>query len=287
MKNKVQLNSVVPWGDRKIIWANSKNLLKCQELIKSGAIDGIGLSPYHNSDIFDLKPFAEMNNLRGLVLPYARDINLECLHSMTFLEFLVISNATMQQNLSGMNSLTDLSVDWNKKLILPDFSASLRHLRIDKLSVLDLKELTKFSNLTKLELVKGAVESLKGCEKFCNFDEIKLYYMPKLKSVKALAQTQIKKIYIERCPNIEDLECLSKCQALEELGYHDSAALKSIDFVKKCRTLKSFRFVGVDVMDGNMKPLLHLEDFAFTNKKHFSHNEKELRSEASKLPSQA
>ena len=60
------------------------------------------------------------------------------------------------------------------------------------------------------------------------------------------------------------------------LAYGMSATLPSIKFIKNCSRLKELRFVDVDVADGDMTPLLTLEDFAFTKKRHFSHTEKEL-----------
>lgn len=267
------------WGRWKIIWANSNNLVKSLKLVRAGELDGIGLSPHSGSDIFDLQPFIEWRDLQGMVLPYASNMDLSELGQMDFIRFLVLGEAPCAIDLSGFSSLVDLTLDWSKKLRLPESPHALRSLRIDGFSPADrgLAEVSKFTGLSKIEFVKGTFQRLEGCEEFDSLTEAQFHYLSKLETVKCLSKTPVKKVVITNCRNIIDLDSLVDCRNLEVLHYHDSAPLKSIDFVRRCKMLKEFRFVGVDVLDGDMTPLVGLKEFAFTRKKHFSHSEKMIR----------
>lgn len=275
MKNKtVEIRN---WGKWKIAWAAKKHLKHCQHLIENGEIDGIGLSQFSGSDIFDLSVLEEIVGLKGLILPHAEKFNLDALPNFTLLQLLVIAGTTSPVDLSNFNSLVDLSIDWNKKIILPISVDSLRSLRIDKLGTENLSIVSRYEKLTFLELVQGKITSLDGIELLSSIEKINLHYMSKLTSLEAIAKTPVKEIFIDKCPKITNLECVSNCQNLVNLGYHSSADLQSIHFINKCKKLESFRFVDVDVLDGDMTPLMQLKDFAFTNKKHFSHTEKSIR----------
>lgn len=262
-----------------MVWANTRNLSRCLDMIHEGDIDSIGLNSACGSDINNVTPFVEWKKLKGLVMPYSEDADLSNLGQMDFLEFLVIGGAPGPIDLSGFSSLVDLSIDWNKKLSLPSSPDVLRGLRLDGYAPADrnLVEISRYSGLMEIEFVKGNLESLEGCEEFAALERVELHYLSKLKYVKSLSKTPVKKVSISNCKRVTDLNALVDCPELEILHYHDSAPLDSIDFLRGCKALKEFRFVGVDVVDGDMTPLVQLQEFAFTRKRHFSHTEKMLR----------
>jgi len=267
------------WGKWRVIWANTKNLSMCHDLINEGKVDAIGLSPYSGSNIYNLNPFNEWMKLKGMVLPYAADMDLSDLDRMNFLQFLVVGGTSRPIDLSGYSSLADLSIDWHKKLRLPASDNALRDLRIDGFSPgsRNLTEISRFAGLSKIEFVKGNLETLQGCAELGSLAEVELHYLSKLRDVKCLSKTPVAKICITNCKKIENLDSLADCQNLEVIHYHDSAPLKSIDFIRRCKALKEFRFVNVDVLDGDMTPLLGLQKFAFTKKKNFSHSEEMIQ----------
>lgn len=267
------------WGQWRIAWVSRHNFDECCDLLRTKQIAGFGVSPHHGSDFEDLSAFVHVRGLNALVLPFCQELNLAHLGSIVHLRLVVVGEAKIAVDLSDLALLSDLTVDWLPKLIFPNSATQLKRLRIGKFKPKSagVSEINRFLRLETLELVQADIASLEGVEDFAELKTVDLHYMPKLESIKHISETPVEQITITHCKKVTDLDSVARCKRLQILRYHDSAPLPSIGFVNDCPNLKEFRFVGVDVIDGDLTPLKRLDQFAFTQKKHFSHTEKALR----------
>ncbi len=278
-KNRNSNVEIKVWGRWRIAWACQANLPNCRELLNAGEIDGLGISPAHGSDFECVVELLGINNLYSLVLPFCETLNLDGLDSMIQLRHVVVAGARGEVDLTKFSRLTDASLDWDPGLHLPKSSTSLKRLRLDNFHSRSkgLMEIARFSNLESLELVKGKITSLEGIQELEHLQCVELHYMSQLTSIRHIVGTPVERLTLTNCKKLEDIRSVSGCLKLQVLRYHDSAPLDTIEFVYDCPALTEFRFVGVNVRDGNMIPLVKLQEFAFTQKKHFSHTEKDIR----------
>lgn len=62
------------------------------------------------------------------------------------------------------------------------------------------------------------------------------------------------------------------------LKLHNCGLTKSLSFLRTLRYLDSFRFVGTDIIEGDLSPLLNISDVFFGDKKHYWHKLQDIRS---------
>jgi len=267
------------WGCWRIAWVSKGNFSQCCDLLTACEIDGFGISRHHGSDFSDLREFLGVSQLRSLVMPFSAGFNLDHLNDMPQLRHLVVAEGVRSIDISNLINLEDLTLDMSNHVSFPSSSDNLKKLKLGNFKSLHngLGAVSQFSNLVELELVKGDLRTLDGISELAHLHSLDLHYMKKLESLEPISDTAVAKFTVSHCKKVKDLNTVAKCRALRVLRYHDSAALSSIGFIGECPKLIEFRFVGVDVEDGDMTPLIGLEAFAFTQKRHFSHTEKELK----------
>ncbi len=97
-------------------------------------------------------------------------------------------------------------------------------------------------------------------------------------TLNATSRLTLVSLLFDHCKSIKNHDYVIQLQHLNTLAYNDAGALLSIKFIRKIKSLKSFRFVGTDVVDGDITPCIGLEYAGFSNKKHFSHTMQQIRS---------
>ena len=266
-------------GIGSIGWVSSSNLGQCRKMLTAGKLDGLGIGVSLGYDFPSIDVLRDIHGLKGLWFADVKGVDITSLHSFTQLEFLGMDRRDELIDLSEMRRLQAVFLYWSPKIKWPLDSSDLKNLRLQKFKPSSgaLAELEALSALEVLQLAQGTVKCLAGIERFPKLKELELHYLPSLESIKDVAKTPVEKITITHCKRLTDLDRVAGCKKLQVLRYHDSAQLPSIAFVNDCPSLKEFRFVGVDVIDGDLTPLKRLDQFAFTQKKHFSHTEKALR----------
>jgi hypothetical protein len=113
--------------------------------------------------------------------------------------------------------------------------------------------------------------SLDGLERFAVLECLNLHYNTSLSRLAGGVLPCVQYMTIEKSPKLGDYESLTRFANLIILRVFQCGAIKSVGFVDQLRNLRSFRFIGTDVLDGDLSKLLRLEDVEFTQKRHFSH----------------
>lgn len=238
--------------------------------------DGISvfMSGLNKKEISNL---SKVHNVRAIFLQDCKDyMNFDFLQKLTCLETLTIDGDTPDLNLDYFPDLRHLSFAWRASALTNIKSSALTELDIWKFNQIDINPIKDFSQLRRLSIHQSSIESLSGIERLQKLDDLSLFLNPKLEDLSSLSGTSIKSITIENSKNIQDYSFLESCENLEEIKIHNSSPILSLSFVSRLRKLKSLRFVGTKVIDGDMSPLLNLDDFFFENMNHYSHKYEDI-----------
>jgi Leucine-rich repeat (LRR) protein len=240
-----------------------------------------------------------INNVNGFALP-----TLEFLRRFQFVTHIdLFSKGTgwALEPLSSLPALRALRVGYETKAPIP--SNVLQHLeylsiywavgfpveQCKRLGVLrlqkynppsrSLSELAR-STITQLELAMTTIESLDGVEGLGNLKSLDVDYASHLANINALVRIRqrLEWLRISRAKSLDLPGAIRELTNLRTLVLNKCKPLKSIDFLNEMVALDEFRFVDVDVADGDLTPLTRLKSFAFyPEKRHYSHKLKELQ----------
>ena len=271
---------IVQWGRWRIAWATISNASKINDLLKSEAIDGVGVSPHHGFDGKDLAFLRELESLQGVVMPFPETYDCSELVGLKSIRFLTLGPKKTVMDYSLFPSLVDLRINWNARDRLPKDFQPLESLYIKGYSPKskDLNMLPSFKYLEFLELVQGSFEKLDGIERILALKQAQFSYCTKLIDIRALRGSCLELVDFEKCKKVNDLNPLTGCQRLKTIRLGGIGNLQSISFLNACPVIEEFRFVDIDVVDGDMSPLLRLKKVGFIGKRHYSHTQEEVRS---------
>lgn len=264
---------------QRIAPITQSNVTVVKRALLEDRLDGVHISHYHGYVGNSIEVLRELPNLRALFLQEPELFDFAPVQELDQLKMLVLGARKMPVDFGRFPQLTILSTDWLAKDKFPAEFAHLELLRLDayKPKSKDLSALPLAPNLTKLEFVHGNLETLNGIDRYPELNDVDLAYCTKLQSVSALQRTCIERIHLENCKKINDLDSLAGCAKLKSIRMSRSAELKTLDFLKNFPVLEEFRFVRIDVLDGDMTPLLKLKSVGFSNKRHFSHTFEEVQ----------
>jgi len=273
------------WGGYRLAWVDSSSIDECLELVKEGVADGISISPNKGWKEPDLSLLRDHKYLKAVVLVNPDGIDISDVMYLQNLRLLSVGNARQPLDLSCFPSLRELALEWHPKVDFRGASSTLEklHLRCYRPKSKNLVELPPFPLLSELSIVQSPIESLEGLEKFRNLRSLELSYLSKLKRIGAIAKLnegRLDSLECLNCPRIDDYEKLRHMKNLKVLRLNKCGPILNLNFVKEMSSLRDLRFVGTDVQDGDLTPLLErktIESLAFTSKRHFSHSESMLR----------
>lgn len=270
---------IEPWGRYIIAWAQSDNIQESLDLLSSGAVNGIGISPYSGYSGRDISFLSDVEGLLGVVIPFAEKYDLSVLGELPGLQFLTVAGYQQPLDCRGFDQLDDLRVEWTPRLILPESSSAIRslYLRGYNPNSKTLNSLPVYEAIEDIEINQGNLLSIEGIDRMPSLVMAKFYGLQDLQSVAACAGTKIKRLHIESSNKLVDVEQLGGCRELISLRLINCANLKSLQFITKFKCLEDFRFVGTFVEDGNMAPLLSMKSVGFVRVKGYSHTPSEIR----------
>jgi protein phosphatase 1 regulatory subunit 7 len=267
-------------GTRMII-INSDNIDGCMDYYYKNNIEGVAITNYHGYNLKEVDFLSRYPDIKSLTISESVE-NIEAIHSLTGLEELIISEKKQKIDFQYFPNLKKLTLDWSTGLINLDKCKSLESLAIYSGFNPKTKDLTAISNvhwLKKLEINSSSITSFKGSENFDNLEELEFNYCPKLENISGFEKSKekLKSLIFGNCKSIKNYDSVVIFDNLNILGFNFSGVIKSIGFIKKMKSLSSFRFVGTDVVDGDITPCVGLKFISFTNKKHFTHKMEQLR----------
>jgi Leucine-rich repeat (LRR) protein len=270
---------IVDVAGRKTMYVDSSRLEECAAFYRNNSVEILALNSTRGFLLEDIGFLREVPSLRGLVVgPSLRPIDITGIEDLSELRFLQLSDNRQELDLGRFPHLREFRGDWHRKLRIPEHS-ELRALHLGgyKPKSKDLRELAELPRLEELDLVKSSIETLVGIDSLPALRKLELSYMRNLTTFESAALLPaLEWLACERCPKIVDYSCLARAQKLRRVQLNSCAMIASLSFVRDMKALEHLRFVGTDVEDGDMSPLLRLQRVAFTDKRHFSHTLKQV-----------
>jgi len=111
-----------------------------------------------------------------------------------------------------------------------------------------------------------------------SFPELKrlaCYYLPKLRHIApagdAFCDSGLATLEFGHCPQITDHDHVSAIKSLKVLWFNHCGKVPSLRFLDALPDLEDFRFVGTEVLDGDLNPCLRIRSVGFFDKKSYSH----------------
>lgn len=261
----------------KVLRLDSSKLDEAQSLLQQGHIDGLRVCPEFGYSEKTLQPIFQFKTIKVLIIQRLPVAPIQLLGEFPNLEHLSIDETKVEVDFEKLPKLVYFAGDWHKGRFKNIQHSKLKRLHLWKYKSVtnDLADFWQFGDLEDIHLVQSTVTSLNGLSAFKNLKTFEMHYMNKLEKLGKLDLPSLTFLHADHCKKLTDHEQLQGCQNLETLRLHNCGAIQSVGFVKTLKKLKSFRFMeATEVVDGDLSPLLGLDDVLFTQKKHYSHKTK-------------
>ena len=213
----------------------------------------------------------EFSFLERLDITSALDYDFGVLQDLAKLKKLSIStDGSNEINLSNLHELGYLSIKWRKKITGLENCTKLSSLTLIEFKERDLQKIQGLTNLVELRIKTGTIENLSGAEKLMNLQSLNLGNCKKLQSIKAINHLlNLKELYLDACPNINDYDEVTDLPNLETLSLTDCGKVQSLKFIERYTALQKLSFLGNTVIvDGDLVPAKRIKS---VEHKHYSH----------------
>jgi len=275
----VKIHKETKYSQEETVYINDRYLDECIEYINKHRVKSLDITnEYYKKE--DINFLLQCNHIEYLSIDggYLKDIS--GIYSLKNLKGLGISSANIEINLGNLSTLETLTLSWNKKFKNIHQLSNLKGLYIWSYNPKS-KDLEEFKNLKSLEclhLTQCRIESLQGIEYIKTLNSLDIAYLRTLKSLKGIEglYSSLKFLKIEACKNIQDFSTIQTLSKLEMLSLPRCGEVPSINFIRRLENLEAFSFLGTNVLDGDISPCTKLKQVYFTNKKHYSHKEKDF-----------
>ncbi|MEI7767715.1 MAG: hypothetical protein WCJ97_09800 [Phycisphaerae bacterium] len=263
------------------VWIESDRINDCMEYYKKHGLSHIAISSAMGYALRDIDFLQDYPCIQGVILSSVRNIDISGLAILKKLEYLSISDNVQPLDLSVFPSLKVLRAQWHPQLKLPE-GGTLHDVWLHGYRPIakNLSELVWMANLENLSIIQSPIQSLVGIEKFKSLRRIELSYCTKLVDIgpiTGLIDGNLETIECNSCRKIADHSAVKELPRLRVLRFNHCGEIPSLDFINAMPTLEEFRFVGTNISDGNLTPLLRLKRVGFMRKKHYSHTPEEIQ----------
>lgn len=141
---------------------------------------------------------------------------------------------------------------------------------------LDLSVLRDMTRLEELKLIQTTIHSLSGVETLEDLRFLKVAYAPKLESLDAFLghDLQVRKLDLDKTKRIESYNPILSLSYLRLLRLSDCPPIQNLKWMVGMKRLDFFAFVGTDVTDGDLSPLLSLPELRYVgtvDRRHYNY----------------
>jgi len=157
-----------------------------------------------------------------------------------------------------------------------------------------ISSLKGLADLKYLELIRSNIQSFEGIDSIGRIKRLELHYCTKIESDKGISalSDDIEWLHLNMCRKFRMTDELLSLSNLKVLCLNACAPIESLEFLSYFPNLVDVRFVGTNILDGDLRPLLehqNLLNAGFLNKRHYNLKYSDvdehfkLRSEAKKF----
>ena len=272
-----QMMEIESWKGFPLIWIGSAQIDSLLHNSKNDRPIVVGISPQEGFGDKDLNILLSINteNVIGLILEHCGDIDISAISALTMIKYISVSDTKRPIDLSWFPKLEYVNIDWYHGIKFFNGENFVRTLYLDHFKPKDgcLDLLKSFTNVRELRVVQSSIRNLDGIGSLIRLESMLLGYLPNLQDISSigLLSDTLLELEFEKCGKIANHHEVKSLKKLTKLLFCSCGTMPSIDFINDMKSLKFFTFIGTNVVDGDMSPLLRLDYAAFTNKRHFSH----------------
>jgi len=267
--------------ERDTLIIESEKIPECMEFFRNNNyLQKIWISRFHGYLEKDISFLKEYSYVKKIIINGPFEIS--GLYYLNDLEFLSYENYIKEQSLdlSYFKNIKTCYLDLSSKIKGLNSLSEVRDIRLFHYTVKE-KDLTGLDNLKQLEsffISMSNIDSLTGIQEFKKLKKIEFHYLRNLLDIEAVANLSetLEFLTFGNAKKITDFESVKSLKNLKVLGFNDCGSIPSIKFINDMPNLESFRFVGTNVLDGDLSPLKRLRFAGFLNKKHYSITYEEL-----------
>lgn len=262
------------FGGQRVFWVGGDDIASANEACDAGHVRVIGFSKAKGFGGGVLPRASELSpSVVGVVCVDLDGVDVSPVSDYIGIRSLDLHSGSGRVDLSTLTSLTELGLSWRRGVLLPGAESGLQRLRISGFKSEDksLASLPAYEDLRYLELVRGNLVSLDGIERYRRLEHLSLAYVSSLSCLGAMDQLPLQILEMENCRKAVSVESISRCASLRKLRLSGCGSIKSAKFVDALGSLEFFSFVGTDVIDGDLSPLLRLGYVGFIDRRHYSH----------------
>lgn len=265
---------------KKSVIIDSGAIEKCMKVYKENNLDGVAITKSHGYNLQNIDFLINYPEIKHISL--SEEINdIKGLYALSNLESAIIAGKNRKIDFSYFPFLVTLIADWSSFFSNMQNCEQLKSLSIYYYNPKgkDYSCISDVSWVKKLKISNSSIPDLKEFSKFNQLEELEFHYCVKLETLCCLERSKetLTSLIFSKCKSIKNYEYVTKLHHLHTLAFDFGGIIPSIRFIKKFDSLKSFRFVDTDVVDGDMTPCVGLKYVAFSNKKNFSHSLEEIK----------
>ncbi|NUP11335.1 MAG: hypothetical protein HOW73_35260 [Polyangiaceae bacterium] len=268
------------WGSHRVFWIDSSKLEGDLEFYRNNAhqFDAIGINPIRGFRLPTVAPLVALRReIHGLILVGVGPLfDISHIKQLSELQVLVVDGPKERASLENFEKLTEFHGDWHKALRVPK---RVRVLALNRFApkTADLTELAELKQLIGLNLTSPGIRSLQQIGSLALLNNLEITGAAKLATLHNIEVLQhLRSVDLFKCPAVSDHELVGACKQITALRFARCGAIKSLAFVESMPALERFSFLGTDVLDGNMRPVLGLKAVGFDARPHFSHTQREV-----------
>jgi len=267
------LTNLVPSGSA--LYLDSDQLDRDIRYIKENGISRVGLSSSYGFRQTNLSFMNQLSEIKGIDIGVGlKDIS--DLYQLKGLKRLSISSeVNYEVDLSMFPNLEILNITYRNKFLKNIESLEkLKLLILHSFSDVDLEKFRTLKKLQYLTLNRPKIKSLKGIEKHKFLKNLDLNYCRSLVSIDNLP-CSLKKLSIYSARALTDYKFPEGLDLLEYLSLLKTGSIQSLRALSKTKNLKTID-ISINVLDGDVSPLLGIKDVRFNYFPHFSHTLEEV-----------
>lgn len=273
----------------KAVWIDSDRLEACIEYFVRNRLVGVAISPLDGFKLRNVQFLARLPTLEHLTVLHSEMIDVSAINGLRALRYLQLTGKPDQRiDLANFPALCELKVQWWPRL---NFNAPLSvlrvlHLRGYRTQTEGLSALPALPSVEDLELVQCPIPTMTGIEQFSGLKRLGCYYLSKLKHIAPIAagfhDKSLTVLECGHCPKIVDHDQVKVIKSLKVLHFNYCGKLATLHFLDDLPVLEDFRFVGTDVLDGDLQPCMRLKRVGFSQRRHYSHRYADFAIQAQK-----
>jgi hypothetical protein len=275
------------------IFIESDRIEACMEYAQKKRLTGIAISPLGGFRLPDLSFLKNFPNIEKLTILHSEMIDISSISTLKQLRYLQIEGKSKQPiNLKDFPLLQELSVQWWPKLYFGDLLPSLHTLRLRQYAsrTSDLTGLPELPELEDLELVQSSKLTLSGIDRFPRLKRLSVAYFPQLMKLAPLTTFRdgdLEILEFAHCKKLTDHDQVRAIRSLKRLAFNSCGEIPSLRFLNDLPLLESFSFVDTNIADGDLTPCLRLKFVGFSDKRHYSHRNADIKTGGSSFTSRA